>query len=248
MLAHPNSSDVVLKCVFMSFVSFLAAASSRLLRSFGLLGFCKSSDVMIHQHFFPPQVVHQSVPENSSQSIHAFSTTTLNDIMKSFSDVSVIRVAGGYLLMVGATTAACRPILTQKKILRFIYPPGVFCNLSLPAGLRLRDHAKVGLCQVPGGGGAGGGAAGGSVGGRRSGLVLAARPLLQRCHHAGTTPSKPPATVTVVSKDVVLNAHLRSFPHTRCCPSWPWASAWTTCFCWLIPSPRLELTSPSRYL
>uniref|UniRef100_A0AAX7VF29 SSD domain-containing protein n=1 Tax=Astatotilapia calliptera TaxID=8154 RepID=A0AAX7VF29_ASTCA len=46
------------------------------------------------------EVVHQSIPANSSQSIHAFSTTTLNDIMKSFSDVSVIRVAGGYLLMV----------------------------------------------------------------------------------------------------------------------------------------------------
>ncbi|XP_041660323.1 protein patched homolog 1 [Cheilinus undulatus] len=45
------------------------------------------------------EVVHQSIPENSTQSIHAFSTTTLNDIMKSFSDVSVIRVAGGYLLM-----------------------------------------------------------------------------------------------------------------------------------------------------
>uniref|UniRef100_UPI0037E954D5 protein patched homolog 1 n=1 Tax=Semicossyphus pulcher TaxID=241346 RepID=UPI0037E954D5 len=45
------------------------------------------------------EVVHQSIPDNSTQSIHAFSTTTLNDIMKSFSDVSVIRVAGGYLLM-----------------------------------------------------------------------------------------------------------------------------------------------------
>ncbi|KAM8838669.1 protein patched homolog 1 [Synchiropus picturatus] len=45
------------------------------------------------------EVVHQSIPDNSSQSLHAFSTTTLNDIMKSFSDVSVIRVAGGYLLM-----------------------------------------------------------------------------------------------------------------------------------------------------
>ncbi|KAF0046979.1 hypothetical protein F2P81_000612 [Scophthalmus maximus] len=45
------------------------------------------------------EVVHQSIPANSSQSLHAFSTTTLNDIMKSFSDVSVIRVAGGYLLM-----------------------------------------------------------------------------------------------------------------------------------------------------
>ncbi|KAI1883236.1 hypothetical protein AGOR_G00243140 [Albula goreensis] len=45
------------------------------------------------------EVVHQSIPHNSTQSIHAFSTTTLNDIMKSFSDVSAIRVAGGYLLM-----------------------------------------------------------------------------------------------------------------------------------------------------
>uniref|UniRef100_A0A8C9TYF4 Patched 2 n=1 Tax=Scleropages formosus TaxID=113540 RepID=A0A8C9TYF4_SCLFO len=45
------------------------------------------------------EAVHKSVPPNSSQSIHAFSTTSLNDIMKSFSDVSVIRVAGGYLLM-----------------------------------------------------------------------------------------------------------------------------------------------------
>lgn len=45
------------------------------------------------------EVAHQSIPQNSSSSIHAFSTTTLNDIMKSFSDVSVIRVAGGYLLM-----------------------------------------------------------------------------------------------------------------------------------------------------
>uniref|UniRef100_A0A3Q3FVG9 Patched 2 n=1 Tax=Labrus bergylta TaxID=56723 RepID=A0A3Q3FVG9_9LABR len=41
----------------------------------------------------------ESIPDNSTQSLHAFSTTTLNDIMKSFSDVSVIRVAGGYLLM-----------------------------------------------------------------------------------------------------------------------------------------------------
>lgn len=199
MLAPPNSSDVVLKCVFMCFVSFLTAASSWLLGSFGLPFFCQSSDVMSHQPFFPLQVVHQSIPENSSQSIHAFSTTTLNDIMKSFSDVSVIRVAGGYLLMVGATTAALSTYFNSKKIVCFIYPPGVFCNLPLSAGLRLRDHAKVGLCQVPGGGGAGGGAAGGSVGGRRSGLVLAARPLLQRCHHTGTTPSKPPATVTFSS-------------------------------------------------
>ncbi|XP_029473971.1 protein patched homolog 2 [Rhinatrema bivittatum] len=45
------------------------------------------------------EIAQQSVPQNSSQTVHAFSTTTLNDIMKSFSDVSVVRVAGGYLLM-----------------------------------------------------------------------------------------------------------------------------------------------------
>uniref|UniRef100_A0A8C4WDZ0 Patched 2 n=1 Tax=Gopherus evgoodei TaxID=1825980 RepID=A0A8C4WDZ0_9SAUR len=46
-----------------------------------------------------PQLAQESLPQNSSQRVHAFSTTTLSDIMKSFSDVSAIRVAGGYLLM-----------------------------------------------------------------------------------------------------------------------------------------------------
>ncbi|XP_010183511.1 PREDICTED: LOW QUALITY PROTEIN: protein patched homolog 2, partial [Mesitornis unicolor] len=45
------------------------------------------------------EVSQDSIPPNATQSVHAFSTTTLNDIMKSFSDVSAIRVAGGYLLM-----------------------------------------------------------------------------------------------------------------------------------------------------
>ncbi|KAM6455327.1 protein patched homolog 2 isoform 2-T2 [Liasis olivaceus] len=45
------------------------------------------------------ELAQESLPANSSQTIHAFSTTTLSDIMKSFSDVSAIRVAGGYLLM-----------------------------------------------------------------------------------------------------------------------------------------------------
>lgn len=56
-------------------------------------------------------MVHQSIPDNSSQSLHAFSTTTLNDIMKSFSDVSVIRVAGGYLLMVSMMMALSESIV-----------------------------------------------------------------------------------------------------------------------------------------
>ncbi|XP_036187303.1 protein patched homolog 1 isoform X4 [Myotis myotis] len=45
------------------------------------------------------EVVHQSVAQNSSQKVLSFTTTTLDDILKSFSDVSVIRVASGYLLM-----------------------------------------------------------------------------------------------------------------------------------------------------
>ncbi|KAM7092445.1 protein patched homolog 1 isoform 2-T3 [Molossus nigricans] len=46
------------------------------------------------------EVVHQSVAPNSTQKVLSFTTTTLDDILKSFSDVSVIRVASGYLLMV----------------------------------------------------------------------------------------------------------------------------------------------------
>ncbi|XP_040844670.1 protein patched homolog 1 isoform X2 [Ochotona curzoniae] len=46
------------------------------------------------------EVVHQSVSANSTQKVLSFTTTTLEDILKSFSDVSVIRVASGYLLMV----------------------------------------------------------------------------------------------------------------------------------------------------
>ncbi|XP_065265305.1 protein patched homolog 2 [Emys orbicularis] len=45
------------------------------------------------------ELAQECLPQNSSQRVHAFSTTTLSDIMKSFSDVSAIRVAGGYLLM-----------------------------------------------------------------------------------------------------------------------------------------------------
>uniref|UniRef100_A0A8D2NSN3 Patched 1 n=1 Tax=Zosterops lateralis melanops TaxID=1220523 RepID=A0A8D2NSN3_ZOSLA len=46
------------------------------------------------------EVVHQSVAQNSTQKVLSFTTTTLDDILKSFSDVSAIRVASGYLLMV----------------------------------------------------------------------------------------------------------------------------------------------------
>ncbi|XP_071374419.1 protein patched homolog 1 isoform X1 [Centroberyx affinis] len=45
------------------------------------------------------EAVQQSVAANSSQKVLSFTTTTLEDILKSFSDISVIRVASGYLLM-----------------------------------------------------------------------------------------------------------------------------------------------------
>ncbi|RXM35062.1 Protein patched-like 1 [Acipenser ruthenus] len=45
------------------------------------------------------EAVQQSVALNSTQKVLTFTTTTLDDILKSFSDVSVIRVASGYLLM-----------------------------------------------------------------------------------------------------------------------------------------------------
>ncbi|MBN3297806.1 PTC1 protein, partial [Amia calva] len=45
------------------------------------------------------EAVQHSVALNSTQKVLSFTTTTLEDILKSFSDVSVIRVASGYLLM-----------------------------------------------------------------------------------------------------------------------------------------------------
>ncbi|KAM9691733.1 protein patched homolog 2 isoform 7-T7 [Dama dama] len=45
------------------------------------------------------QLAQESLPENASQQIHAFSSTTLDDILHAFSEVSAARVVGGYLLM-----------------------------------------------------------------------------------------------------------------------------------------------------
>ncbi|XP_047728409.1 protein patched homolog 2 isoform X5 [Prionailurus viverrinus] len=47
------------------------------------------------------QLAQEALPQNSSQQIHAFSSTTLDDILHAFSEVSAARVVGGYLLMVG---------------------------------------------------------------------------------------------------------------------------------------------------
>uniref|UniRef100_A0A8C4KZB5 Patched 2 n=1 Tax=Equus asinus asinus TaxID=83772 RepID=A0A8C4KZB5_EQUAS len=43
--------------------------------------------------------VSEALPGNASQQIHAFSSTTLDDILHAFSEVSAARVVGGYLLM-----------------------------------------------------------------------------------------------------------------------------------------------------
>lgn len=86
-------------------------------------------------------MVHKSIPENSNHSIYAFSTITFDDIMQSFSNVSVIRVAGGYLLMVRTVQSLIHLIMAADS--------GYIANLSfiIPvAGLCLSDPAKVGLC------------------------------------------------------------------------------------------------------
>ncbi|XP_058408206.1 protein patched homolog 2 isoform X3 [Diceros bicornis minor] len=45
------------------------------------------------------QLAQEALPENASQQIHAFSSTTLDDILHTFSEVSAARLVGGYLLM-----------------------------------------------------------------------------------------------------------------------------------------------------
>nr|XP_051713804.1 protein patched homolog 2 isoform X3 [Oryctolagus cuniculus] len=45
------------------------------------------------------QLAQEALPENASQQIHAFSSTTLDDMLRAFSEVSAARVLGGYLLM-----------------------------------------------------------------------------------------------------------------------------------------------------
>lgn len=124
------------------------------------------------------QLAQDSIPPNATQNVHAFSTTTLNDIMKSFSDVSVIRVAGGYLLMV-------RVPLLSVLCCPSIAPQALLTHCALPAGLRLCHHAEVGLLQVPRSCGPGWGPACGSLCRLWPGALLAAGHLLQCSHHPG---------------------------------------------------------------
>uniref|UniRef100_A0A8C5N5U7 SSD domain-containing protein n=1 Tax=Gouania willdenowi TaxID=441366 RepID=A0A8C5N5U7_GOUWI len=91
----------------------------------------KYSDVVLH-----------SVAANSSQKVLSFTTTTLEDILKSFSDISVIRVASGYLLMLAY---ACLTMLRWDcaKSQGAVGLAGVLLvTLSVAAGL--------GLCSLLG--------------------------------------------------------------------------------------------------
>ncbi|CAL9707976.1 unnamed protein product [Knipowitschia caucasica] len=88
------------------------------------------------------EAVLKSVAENSSQKVLTFTTTTLEDILRSFSDVSVIRVASGYLLMLAY---ACLTMLRWDcaKSQGAVGLAGVLLvTLSVAAGL--------GLCSLLG--------------------------------------------------------------------------------------------------
>ncbi|XP_061784946.1 protein patched homolog 1 isoform X3 [Nerophis lumbriciformis] len=88
------------------------------------------------------EVVLNSVAANSSQKVLSFTTTTLEDILKSFSDISVIRVASGYLLMLAY---ACLTMLRWDcaKSQGAVGLAGVLLvTLSVAAGL--------GLCSLLG--------------------------------------------------------------------------------------------------
>ncbi|KAF7669892.1 hypothetical protein LDENG_00100550 [Lucifuga dentata] len=88
------------------------------------------------------EAVQQSVAANSSQKVLSFTTTTLEDILKSFSDISVIRVASGYLLMLAY---ACLTMLRWDcaKSQGAVGLAGVLLvTLSVAAGL--------GLCSLLG--------------------------------------------------------------------------------------------------
>ncbi|KAK7934278.1 hypothetical protein WMY93_005174 [Mugilogobius chulae] len=88
------------------------------------------------------EAVLKSVSVNSSQKVLTFTTTTLEDILRSFSDVSVIRVASGYLLMLAY---ACLTMLRWDcaKSQGAVGLAGVLLvTLSVAAGL--------GLCSLLG--------------------------------------------------------------------------------------------------
>lgn len=127
------------------------------------------------------QLAQEALPANASQKIHAFSSTTLDDILRSFSEVSAARVAGGYLLMVGpaSSTLASPPAS---------FHPGNPCLRPCPlptAGLCLHNNATVGLRPVPGCRGSCWGAAGGPGSGLRPWALCPSWHHFQCCYYSG---------------------------------------------------------------
>lgn len=87
----------------------------------------------------PPKAVQQSVSVNSSQKVLTFTTTTLEDILKSFSDVSVIRIASGYLLMVNPI-----PHLQRDKLCLLSRLPFAFVQVEArPAFSPCSSHVNL---------------------------------------------------------------------------------------------------------
>lgn len=128
------------------------------------------------------QLAQEALPANASQQIHAFSSTTLDDILRTFSEVSTTRVVGGYLLMVGPASS------------NLASPPASFPGnpclteiiSSLPtAGLCLRNNATVGLRPVPGCRRSCWGVAGGPGSGIRSWALCSTWHHFQCCHYSG---------------------------------------------------------------
>lgn len=185
------------------------------------------------------QLAQEALPENASQQIHAFSPTTLDDILHAFSEVSTARVVGGYLLMVGPALA---PSSTSTQ-----HPPWKPLSETVPflptAGLCLRNHATVGLCPVSGCCGPCWGVAGGPCSGLWPWALLPAWHHLQCCHYSGT-----PGLQAWLGAITRLHSSSSCSPlcPSRSYPSWHWALVWMTFSYWLMPSQKLLLVPLSR--
>lgn len=127
------------------------------------------------------QLAQEALPANASQQIHAFSSTSLDDILLEFSEVSAPRVVGGYLLMVG-------PASSNLASPPAGFHPGNPCLRLCPvptAGLCLCDHATVGLCPVPGRRRSRRSVAGGPGSGLRPWALCPAWHHFQCCYYSG---------------------------------------------------------------
>lgn len=190
------------------------------------------------------QLAQEALPANASQQIHAFSSTTLDDILHKFSEVSTTRVVGGYLLMVGPASSSS-----------LASPPASFpgdpCLRSCPLSPQLAYACVTMLrwdCAQ----------SQGAVG--LAGVLLVALAVasgLGLCALLGITFN---AATTQVNQSWgqgdSLWGHLQATQSlqmfdsllcpSRCCPSWLWASAWMTSSCWHMPSQRPHPTPLSQ--